>query len=168
MLDVVVGAEAEVGVLQLGRGVDPAGGDDRGHVQRRAAAVHVERQRRGPEAGAQCEEDPGDDDEGRSPVDTATAPEAGPAEEVLAADEPAAAEKVDPEAPWERLSWRMLLVYPLGMLTRLLPLFLVSLWLGSNRSNYWFEIVIVSMVLTPLTRSAGAAWAAAIASASRC
>ena len=36
----------------------------------------------------------GDDDEGRSPVDTATAPEAGPAEEVLAADEPAAAEKV--------------------------------------------------------------------------
>lgn len=89
----------------------------------------------------------GDDDEGRSPVDTATAPEAGPAEEVLAADEPAVAEKVDPEAPWERLSWRMLLVYPLGMLTRLLPLFLVSLWLGSNRSNYWFEIVIVSMVI---------------------
>ena len=89
----------------------------------------------------------GDDDEGRSPVDAATAPEAGPAEEVLAADEPAVAEKVDPEAPWERLSWRMLLVYPLGMLTRLLPLFLVSLWLGSNRSNYWFEIVIVSMVI---------------------
>lgn len=89
----------------------------------------------------------GDDDEGRSTVDTATAPEAGPAEEVLAADEPAVAEKVDPEAPWERLSWRMLLVYPLGMLTRLLPLFLISLWLGSNRSNYWFEIVIVSMVI---------------------
>ncbi|WP_235026727.1 PH domain-containing protein [Dietzia lutea] len=89
----------------------------------------------------------GDDDEVRSTVDTATAPEAGPAEEVLAADEPAVAEKVDPEAPWERLSWRMLLVYPLGMLTRLLPLFLISLWLGSNRSNYWFEIVIVSMVI---------------------
>jgi len=41
----------------------------------------------------------------------------------------------------------MLLVYPLGMLTRLLPLFLISLWLGSNRSNYWFEIIVVSLVI---------------------
>lgn len=57
-------------------------------------------------------------------------------------------EKVDPEAPWERLSWRMLLVDPLGSLTRLLPLFLISLWLGSNRSNYWFEIVVISLVVT--------------------
>ncbi|MEB8324705.1 PH domain-containing protein [Dietzia kunjamensis] len=72
---------------------------------------------------------------------------AEPAEEVSGTDEPAVAEKIDPEAPWERLSWRMLLVYPLGMLTRLLPLFLISLWLGSNRSNYWFEIVVVSLVI---------------------
>ncbi len=54
---------------------------------------------------------------------------------------------VDPEAPWERLSWRMLLVDPLSSLTRLLPLFLVSLWLGSNRSNYWFETIIISIVV---------------------
>ena len=53
----------------------------------------------------------------------------------------------DPEAPWQRLSWRMLLVDPLGSLTRLLPLFLISLWLGSNRSNYWFEITVVSLVV---------------------
>nr|WP_241742477.1 PH domain-containing protein [Dietzia kunjamensis] len=33
------------------------------------------------------------------------------------------------------------------MLTRLLPLFLISLWLGSNRSNYWFEIIVVSLVI---------------------
>ncbi|WP_206472437.1 PH domain-containing protein [Dietzia sp. KRD202] len=88
-----------------------------------------------------------DDDEGVTSAGTAPAPEAEPAEEVLSADEPAVAEKIDPEAPWERLSWRMLLVYPLGMLTRLLPLFLISLWLGSNRSNYWFEIVVVSLVI---------------------
>lgn len=56
-------------------------------------------------------------------------------------------EKADPKAPWERLSWRMLLVDPLGMLTRLLPLFLISLWLGSNRSNYWFETAVISLVI---------------------
>lgn len=88
-----------------------------------------------------------DDDEGVTSAGTAPAPEAEPAEEVLSADEPAIGEKIDPEAPWQRLSWRMLLVYPLGMLTRLLPLFLISLWLGSNRSNYWFEIVVVSLVI---------------------
>ena len=59
----------------------------------------------------------------------------------------AVADKVDPEAPWHRLSWRMLLVDPLSSLTRLLPLFLISLWLGSNRSNYWFEITIISLVV---------------------
>jgi putative membrane protein len=69
------------------------------------------------------------------------------AEEVLRPDEPAVAEKIDPEAPWQRLSWRMLLVDPLGSLTRLLPLFLISLWLGSNRSNYWFETVVISLVV---------------------
>ena len=94
-----------------------------------------------------------DDDEPVASVDTAVAGETVPAgaseeaEEVLAADEPAVAEKVDPEAPWQRLSWRMLLVDPLGSLTRLLPLFLISLWLGSNRSNYWFEITIISLVV---------------------
>ncbi|RBA40534.1 hypothetical protein DQ226_01525 [Dietzia maris] len=88
-----------------------------------------------------------DDDEGVTSAGIAPAPEAEPAEEVLSADEPAIGEKIDPEAPWERLSWRMLLVYPLGMLTRLLPLFLISLWLGSNRSNYWFEIIVVSLVI---------------------
>jgi putative membrane protein len=88
-----------------------------------------------------------DDDEGVTSAGTAPAPEAEPAEEVLSADEPAIGEKIDPEAPWQRLSWRMLLVYPLGMLTRLLPLFLISLWLGSNRSNYWFEIIVVSLVI---------------------
>jgi putative membrane protein len=88
-----------------------------------------------------------DDDEGVTSAGIAPAPEAEPAEEVLSADEPAIGEKIDPEAPWQRLSWRMLLVYPLGMLTRLLPLFLISLWLGSNRSNYWFEIIVVSLVI---------------------
>lgn len=68
-------------------------------------------------------------------VETAT-PDPAPAEE-----------KVDPEAEWRRLSWRMLLVDPLGSLTRLLPLFLISLWLGSNRSNYWFEITVISLVV---------------------
>lgn len=62
-------------------------------------------------------------------------------------DPETAEEKSDPEAPWERLSWRMLLVDPLGSLTRLAPLFLISLWLGSNRSNYWFEIIIISLVV---------------------
>ncbi|WP_096905225.1 PH domain-containing protein [Dietzia sp. WMMA184] len=106
----------------------------------------------GPEtaAGVTAGSDDGrydDDDEGVTSAGTAPAPEAEPAEEVLSADEPAIGEKIDPEAPWERLSWRMLLVYPLGMLTRLLPLFLISLWLGSNRSNYWFEIIVVSLVI---------------------
>ena len=88
-----------------------------------------------------------DDDETVSPVETPSTVGAEPAEEVLGADEPAVEDKVDPEAPWERLSWRMLLVDPLGSLTRLLPLFLISLWLGSNRSNYWFEITIISLVV---------------------
>ncbi|MDV6297992.1 PH domain-containing protein [Dietzia maris] len=103
----------------------------------------------GPEtaAGVTAGSDDDDDDEGVTSAGTAPAPEAEPAEEVLSADEPAIGEKIDPEAPWQRLSWRMLLVYPLGMLTRLLPLFLISLWLGSNRSNYWFEIIVVSLVI---------------------
>ena len=88
-----------------------------------------------------------DDDETISAVETASTVGAERAEEVLGADEPAVEDKVDPEAPWERLSWRMLLVDPLGSLTRLLPLFLISLWLGSNRSNYWFEITIISLVV---------------------
>lgn len=95
-------------------------------------------------AGAGVE---GDDDETVSPVETASTAGAEPAEEVLGVDEPAVEDKVDPEAPWERLSWRMLLVDPLGSLTRLLPLFLISLWLGSNRSNYWFELTIISLVV---------------------
>nr|WP_241734336.1 PH domain-containing protein [Dietzia natronolimnaea] len=33
------------------------------------------------------------------------------------------------------------------MLTRLLPLFLISLWLGSNRNNYWFEIGVISLIV---------------------
>jgi len=54
---------------------------------------------------------------------------------------------------WRRLSWRMLLVDPLGMLTRLSPLFLISLWLGTNRDNYWFEFSIFALVmLAALTR----------------
>lgn len=103
----------------------------------------------GPEtaAGVTAGSDDDDDDEGVTSAGIAPAPEAEPAEEVLSADEPAIGEKIDPEAPWQRLSWRMLLVYPLGMLTRLLPLFLISLWLGSNRSNYWFEIIVVSLVI---------------------
>ncbi|MBB0991091.1 PH domain-containing protein [Dietzia sp. SLG510A3-3B2-2] len=101
----------------------------------------------GPETAAGVTAGSDDDDEGVTSAGTAPAPEAEPAEEVLSADEPAIGEKIDPEAPWQRLSWRMLLVYPLGMLTRLLPLFLISLWLGSNRSNYWFEIIVVSLVI---------------------
>lgn len=98
-----------------------------------------------PVAGARGED--GHDDEVGATVSTATAPGADEADEVLGPDEPAVSERVDPEAPWQRLSWRMLLVDPLGMLTRLLPLFLISLWLGSNRNNYWFEIGIVSLVV---------------------
>ena len=101
----------------------------------------------GPETAAGVTAGSDDDDEGVTSAGTAPAPEAEPAEDVLSADEPAIGEKIDPEAPWQRLSWRMLLVYPLGMLTRLLPLFLISLWLGSNRSNYWFEIIVVSLVI---------------------
>lgn len=101
----------------------------------------------GPETAAGVTAGSDDDDEGVTSAGIAPAPEAEPAEEVLSADEPAIGEKIDPEAPWQRLSWRMLLVYPLGMLTRLLPLFLISLWLGSNRSNYWFEIIVVSLVI---------------------
>ncbi|MBB1030483.1 PH domain-containing protein [Dietzia sp. SLG310A2-38A2] len=88
-----------------------------------------------------------DDDEAGSSVDTAPAPGAEPPEETTQADPADADGKVDPEAPWERLSWRMLLVDPLGMLTRLLPLFLISLWLGSNRNNYWFEIGVISLIV---------------------
>ncbi|WP_271798925.1 MULTISPECIES: PH domain-containing protein [Dietzia] len=101
----------------------------------------------GPETAAGVTAGSDDDDEGVTSAGIAPAPEAEPAEEVLSADEPAIGEKIDPEAPWQRLSWRMLLVYPLGMLTRLLPLFLISLWLGSNRSNYWLEIIVVSLVI---------------------
>src|SRR5699024_11777960 len=56
---------------------------------------------------------------------------------------------VDPEAPWERLSWRMLLVDPLSSLTRRLPLFQVSLLLGSIRSNYWLQTFIIELVYSP-------------------
>ncbi|KAA0919401.1 PH domain-containing protein [Dietzia sp. ANT_WB102] len=101
----------------------------------------------GPETAPGAARAPEHDDEGGASVDTTLAPGAEPAEEVLSADEPEVAERVDPEAPWDRLSWRMLLVHPLGMLTRLLPLFVISLWLGSNRSNYWFEIIVVSLVV---------------------
>ncbi|MGF0224650.1 PH domain-containing protein [Dietzia natronolimnaea] len=88
-----------------------------------------------------------DDDEAGSSVDTARAPGSDPTEEDTAVDRTDEAGQVDPEAPWERLSWRMLLVDPLGMLTRLLPLFLISLWLGSNRNNYWFEIGVISLIV---------------------
>lgn len=88
-----------------------------------------------------------DDDEAGSSVDTAPAPGPEPPEEGTPADRTDAGGEVDPEAPWERLSWRMLLVDPLGMLTRLLPLFLISLWLGSNRNNYWFEIGVISLIV---------------------
>ncbi|EYT63396.1 membrane protein [Dietzia sp. UCD-THP] len=80
----------------------------------------------GPQAATGVTAGPDDDDEAGSPDDAGA---------------------VDPEAPWHRLSWRMLLVDPLGMLTRLLPLFLISLWLGSNRNNYWFEIGVISLIV---------------------
>lgn len=86
----------------------------------------------------------GDDDEGDGSVQMALT--AG-TERTPEADQPAVEDRVDPDAPWQRLSWRMLLVDPLGMLTRLLPLFLISLWLGSNRDNYWFEIAIISLIV---------------------
>ncbi|WP_194861803.1 PH domain-containing protein [Dietzia sp. SYD-A1] len=94
-----------------------------------------------------------DDDEAGSSVDTARAPGTESAPDQEAAEETAPTDRtddagaVDPEAPWHRLSWRMLLVDPLGMLTRLLPLFLISLWLGSNRNNYWFEIGVISLIV---------------------
>lgn len=54
---------------------------------------------------------------------------------------------------WHRLSWRMLLVDPLGMVTRLSPLFLLSLWLGTDRDNYWFEFSVLGLImLTAFTR----------------
>ena len=55
----------------------------------------------------------------------------------------------DPDAgtPWRRLSLRMLLVDPLGSLTKLLPVFLVSLWIGSDRHEYWFETGLVTLVV---------------------
>lgn len=93
------------------------------------------------------DDDNDDDSADTSPGQASDAAGTEPAEEVLDADEPAVEEKVDPQAPWQRLSWRMLLVDPLGSLTRLLPLFLISLWLGSNRSNYWFEFVVISLVV---------------------
>ena len=48
---------------------------------------------------------------------------------------------------WHRLSWRMLLVDPLGMITRLSPIFLISLWLGTNRDNYWFEFGLLGLIM---------------------
>lgn len=48
---------------------------------------------------------------------------------------------------WHRLSWRMLLVDPLGMITRLSPVFLISLWLGTNRDNYWFEFGLLGLIM---------------------
>ena len=89
-----------------------------------------------------------DDDEAGTPLSPTSAPtdEASEASEAAGATGTVAA-AADPEAPWERLSWRMLLVDPLGSLTRLAPLFLISLWLGSNRSNYWFEIIVISLVV---------------------
>lgn len=66
---------------------------------------------------------------------------------------PKPAKRPDSELTWQRLSWRMLLVDPLQMITNLSPIFLVSLWLGTNRSNYWFEATILGIiVLTALSR----------------
>lgn len=95
-------------------------------------------------SGTADQKTPVDDDEEAAAADDALTDDAA---ETVASDVAEVAEKVDPEAPWERLSWRMLLVDPLGSLTRLLPLFLISLWLGSNRSNYWFEFVVISIVV---------------------
>lgn len=66
---------------------------------------------------------------------------------------PKPAKRPDSELTWQRLSWRMLLVDPLQMITNLSPIFLVSLWLGTNRSNYWFEASILGIImLTALSR----------------
>lgn len=90
----------------------------------------------------------GDDDNARTHQDPDLHPDPDTASDSDAVtDTETPSEKVDPEAPWERLSWRMLLVDPLGSLTRLAPLFLISLWLGSNRSNYWFEFIVISLVV---------------------
>ncbi|WP_230930427.1 PH domain-containing protein [Dietzia aurantiaca] len=89
----------------------------------------------------------GDDDEGSRPEPFTPPGDDTRSDAVPASGSEPVAEAVDPEAPWERLSWRMLLVDPLGSLTRLAPLFLISLWLGSNRSNYWFEFIIISLVV---------------------
>lgn len=90
----------------------------------------------------------GDDDNARTHQDPDLHPDTDTASDSDAVtDTETPSEKVDPEAPWERLSWRMLLVDPLGSLTRLAPLFLISLWLGSNRSNYWFEFIVISLVV---------------------
>ena len=51
------------------------------------------------------------------------------------------------DATWHRLSWRMLLVDPLGMITRLSPIFVISLWLGTNRDNYWFELGLLGLIM---------------------
>ena len=51
------------------------------------------------------------------------------------------------DATWHRLSWRMLLVDPLGMITRLSPIFVISLWLGTNRDNYWFEFGLLGLIM---------------------
>ena len=88
-----------------------------------------------------------------APVERVIPPEAGP--EAVDHDPATPARQVTGDATgdvtddtdWHRLSWRMLLVDPLGSLTRLAPLFLVSLWLGSHRSNYWFELTIIGIVV---------------------
>lgn len=65
---------------------------------------------------------------------------------------PASAEKLDDsQVQWRRLSWRMLLVNPLQMITNLSPVFLLSLWLGTNRSNYWFEVSLLGLILLTTT-----------------
>ena len=84
-----------------------------------------------------------------APVERVIPPEAGP--EAVDHDPATPARQVAgdvaDDTDWHRLSWRMLLVDPLGSLTRLAPLFLVSLWLGSHRSNYWFELTIIGIVV---------------------
>lgn len=121
-----------------GAGVDDEGDDERGaHSQATADAPGDEASEASPvpgepEAGAEYD------------VGTDTGAGTGAVSDTESESE---AQKSDPEAPWERLSWRMLLVDPLGSLTRLAPLFLISLWLGSNRNNYWFEITIISLVV---------------------
>ena len=55
------------------------------------------------------------------------------------------------QVEWRRLSWRMLLVDPLQMITNLSPIFLLSLWLGTNRSNYWFELTLLGIIVLTAT-----------------